>query len=220
MFGSRRRNIEQVIEANLDALTRFAYFRTGDRTEAEDIVYEAVLRLLENREKVVDARCYLFRIVYNLCQDEFRRKRLPTVPFDNIDLPDKSDERLDQEEIDRINILRASFHAMNLAVNQLNIKPQMLLIDGNRFINETDIPHLCIIKGDAKSASIAAASIIAKVTRDRMMEEYDAMWPEYGFAKHKGYGTAAHIAALKALGPCRSRASTTLAMGGSAFSLG
>ena len=69
-------------------------------------------------------------------------------------------------------------------------------------IPEVQIRQVPIVKGDAKSVSIAAASILAKVTRDRMMEEYDAMWPEYGFAKHKGYGTAQHIAALKEYGPC------------------
>lgn len=75
MFGSIGRNIDQVIEENLDALVRFAYFRISDRAEAEDVVYEAVLRLLEKREMVNDARCYLFRIVYNLCQDRFRKNR-------------------------------------------------------------------------------------------------------------------------------------------------
>ena len=75
MFGSRRSNIDEAIEANLDALVRFAYFRTGDRLDAEDIVYEAVLRLLENVDNVNDAKCYLFRIVYNLCQDKFRKKQ-------------------------------------------------------------------------------------------------------------------------------------------------
>ena len=75
MFGNRRRNIDEVIEGNLDALVRFAYFRIGDRVEAEDIVYDAVLRLLENSNKVNDAKCYLFRIVYNLCQDKFRKSK-------------------------------------------------------------------------------------------------------------------------------------------------
>ena len=111
MFGSRRRNIDQVIEANLDALTRFAYFRTCDRTAAEDIVFEAVLRLLENSSKVNDAKCYLFRIVYNLCRDEFRRKHQPTVPLDSIELADEPDERLEQEEIDRINNLAGQLAA-------------------------------------------------------------------------------------------------------------
>ena len=102
MFGSRRRNIDDVIEANLDALLRFAYFRVGDRVEAEDIVYEAVLRLLENSHKVNDAKCYLFSIVYNLCQDKFRKKQVPTVPFERIDLPDETENRLGLEATARI----------------------------------------------------------------------------------------------------------------------
>ena len=79
MFDFRHGNIDEVIEANLDALVRFAYFRTGDRVEAEDIVFEAVLRLLENSDNVNDAKCYLFRITYNLCQDKFRKKPISTV---------------------------------------------------------------------------------------------------------------------------------------------
>lgn len=135
MFGSRHRNIDQVIEANLDALTRFACFRTGDRAGAEDIVYEAVLRLLENREMVVDARCYLFRIVYNLCQDEFRRKRLPTVPFDNIDLPDKSDERLDQEEIDRINRLLDDLPPTEAEIVRMNVVDELTFVEISHILN-------------------------------------------------------------------------------------
>ena len=105
MFGNRRRNIDEVIAANLDAGVRFAYFRLGNRAEAEDIVYEAVLRLLENSNKVNDAKCYLFRIVYNLCQDKFRKKTALTVPVETVDLPDETENQLDQQEIDRINRL-------------------------------------------------------------------------------------------------------------------
>jgi len=135
MFGSRRRNRDQVIEANLDALTRFAYFRTGDRTEAEDIVYEAVLRLLENREKVNDARCYLFRIVYNLCQDVFRRKRLPTVPLGNIELPDKPDEALDQEEIDRINRLLDELPPNVAEIVRMNVVDELSFVEISHILN-------------------------------------------------------------------------------------
>lgn len=105
------------------------------------------------------------------------------------------------ERIDEINILQATYEAMRLAVSQLTSVPQVLLNDAVT-IPELDIPQVPIIKGDAKSVSIAAGSIMAKVTRDHMMAEYDKLFPEYGFAKHKGYGTAAHIAALKEIGPC------------------
>ena len=105
------------------------------------------------------------------------------------------------ERIDEINILQATYEAMRKAVAGLSVPPDLLLNDAVT-IPEVQIRQVPIVKGDAKSVSIAAASILAKVTRDRMMEEYDAMWPEYGFAKHKGYGTAQHIAALKEYGPC------------------
>ena len=102
--------------------------------------------------------------------------------------------------IDEINILQATYEAMREAVGKLSRAPRILLNDAVR-IPGIAIPQVPIIKGDAKSVSIAAASILAKVTRDHMMVEYDTLFPEYGFAKHKGYGTAAHIAALKEYGP-------------------
>ena len=104
------------------------------------------------------------------------------------------------ERIDEINILQATYEAMRQAIAKLDPAPQILLNDAVT-IPQVAIPQVPIIKGDAKSVSIAAASILAKVTRDHMMEEYDKEYPEYGFAKHKGYGTAAHIAALKEFGP-------------------
>ena len=104
------------------------------------------------------------------------------------------------ERIDEINILQATYEAMREAIHKLSIRPDILLNDAVE-IPEVDIVQVPSIKGDAKSISIAAASIVAKVTRDRMMIEYDAAMPEYGFASNKGYGTAAHIAALKANGP-------------------
>ena len=103
--------------------------------------------------------------------------------------------------IDEINILQATYEAMHQAISQLKVTPEILLNDAVT-IPGVDIMQVPIIKGDAKSVSIAAASILAKVTRDRMMAEYDQIYPEYGFAKHKGYGTAAHIATLKEYGPC------------------
>lgn len=102
--------------------------------------------------------------------------------------------------IDEINILQATYEAMREAISKLPVQPAILLNDAVT-IPEVTIPQVPIIKGDAKSVSIAAASIIAKVTRDRLMMEYDKMMPSYGFAKNKGYGTAEHIAALKEVGP-------------------
>lgn len=102
--------------------------------------------------------------------------------------------------IDEINILQATYEAMRQAIGQLSIEPEVLLNDAVT-IPEVVIPQVPIIKGDAKSVSIAAASVIAKVTRDRLMEEYDQVLAGYGFADNKGYGSAAHIAALRKLGP-------------------
>ena len=102
--------------------------------------------------------------------------------------------------IDEINILQATYEAMRQAISKLSVQPQLFLNDAVT-IPEVQIPQVPIIKGDAKSVSIAAASIVAKVTRDRMMEEYDKVLPEYGFASNKGYGSAAHIEALKKYGP-------------------
>jgi ribonuclease HII len=103
--------------------------------------------------------------------------------------------------IDEINILQATYQAMRQAISGLCVQPDLLLNDAVT-IPGVDIMQIPIVKGDAKSVSIAAASVMAKVTRDHMMCEYDKLYPEYGFAKHKGYGTAAHIAALKEYGPC------------------
>lgn len=102
--------------------------------------------------------------------------------------------------IDEINILQATYEAMRQAIAALDPAPQVLLNDAVR-IPGIALPQVPIIGGDAKSLSIAAASVLAKVTRDRLMREYDALMPEYGFASHKGYGSAAHIAALKKYGP-------------------
>lgn len=99
--------------------------------------------------------------------------------------------KAEPSEIDDINILNATFLAMKRAVEAMDIKPDLLLVDGNRY-PKTGIDEKVIVKGDAKSASIAAASILAKVTRDRMMKEYDKEYPQYLFAKHKGYGTKLH----------------------------
>lgn len=104
-------------------------------------------------------------------------------------------------EIDEINILQATFKAMHGALASLTVPPEHVLVDGNRFAG-SGVPFTAIVDGDACCHAIAAASIIAKVTRDRLMCEYDLRYPGYGFARHKGYGTAAHREALARLGAC------------------
>lgn len=99
---------------------------------------------------------------------------------------------VDHEEIDRINILKASFKAMHLALDQLRLRPELLLIDGNRFVDYPGIPHHCMVKGDASFASIAAASILAKTHRDEYMMKLHKLHPEYDWQKNKGYGTVFH----------------------------
>lgn len=119
---------------------------------------------------------------------------------------------ISQEEIDKVNILNATKEGLTLAIKNLEKdlqeknrdfqKPEIILVDALTKIDTDHIPYRSIIKGDSKSYSIAAASIIAKVTRDRIMREWDEVYPMYGFEKHKGYGTAAHIAAIKEYGLC------------------
>jgi len=105
------------------------------------------------------------------------------------------------EEIDRLNILQATLLAMRRAVEGLRLKPNKVLVDGNR-LPDIGLPAQAIVGGDALVPAISAASILAKVHRDRWCLELDQLYPQYGFAKHKGYGTAAHLAALQAHGPC------------------
>ena len=109
---------------------------------------------------------------------------------------------IDQKEIDRINILNATKEGLTMAVKELNPKPDLIIVDALSKIDTEGIPYKSIIKGDAKCYSIACASIIAKVTRDRIMRQWDEVYPQYGFIKHKGYGTAAHISAIKEYGLC------------------
>ena len=108
---------------------------------------------------------------------------------------------IDAEVIDRINILEATHQAMNEALAKLQPSPEHVLVDGLR-VKSIRHPQTPIVKGDSLSFSIAAASVLAKVTRDRLMHEYDRRWPEYGFAGHKGYGTARHLEAISKHGPC------------------
>ena len=107
-----------------------------------------------------------------------------------------------QDEIDEINILNATKKGLTVSLQELSQKPDLILVDALNGIDTLGIPYDSIIKGDAKCYSIAAASIVAKVTRDRIMREWDKVYPEYGFEKHKGYGTAAHIAAIRENGLC------------------
>ena len=106
-----------------------------------------------------------------------------------------------EQEIDEINILQATFLAMQRALDQLTVKPDLALIDGNRE-KDFGIPVKTVVKGDSLSANIAAASILAKVTRDNLMQEMAETYPQYGFEIHKGYGTKAHYAALREFGAC------------------
>ncbi len=109
---------------------------------------------------------------------------------------------VDQKTIDEINILNATKLGVKLALQGLKQKPDIIMIDALNNIDTMGIPYISIIKGDSKNYSIAAASIIAKVTRDRIMRQWDEIYPIYGFSKHKGYGTAEHIRILKENGPC------------------
>jgi ribonuclease HII len=109
--------------------------------------------------------------------------------------------RMEADQVDEFNILQATHRAMNAALAALAPTPQHALVDGTR-VKTLRFPQTPIVKGDARSYSIAAASVLAKVTRDRLMEEYHERWPAYGFAEHKGYGTARHRAALAEHGPC------------------
>lgn len=109
---------------------------------------------------------------------------------------------VEADEIDRLDILRATHRAMALAIERLDPQPDFLLIDGHLELPNVALPQRAVVGGDAFSASIAAASVVAKTWRDRLMRGYDALYPQYGFAQHVGYGTRAHLAALRAHGPC------------------
>lgn len=109
---------------------------------------------------------------------------------------------IDQKEIDDINILNATKKGLTQSIQEMEIKPNLILVDALKGIDTLGIPYTSIIKGDAKAYSISAASIIAKVTRDRIMRQWDEIYPQYGFEKHKGYGTSMHIQAIKDYGLC------------------
>ncbi len=130
----------------------------------------------KQRQRFYDVLCDTGEVVYSLAQ-------------------------LDAGEVDRLNILRATHVAMNVALASLQPRPQHVLVDG-LMVQSLNFPQTPLIQGDSRSFSIAAASVIAKVTRDRLMIEYHRIWPQYGFASHKGYGTPEHLEALAEHGPC------------------
>lgn len=109
---------------------------------------------------------------------------------------------VDENTIDEINILNATKKGLTDSIKELKVRPDLIIVDALKGIDTLQIPYMSIIKGDAKCYTISAASILAKVTRDRIMRRYDELYPEYGFGKHKGYGTSAHIAKIKEIGPC------------------
>lgn len=109
---------------------------------------------------------------------------------------------ISQEKIDEVNILNATKNGLTKSLEELKQKPDIILVDALRDINTLGVPYRSVIKGDAKIYSIACASIITKVTRDRIMREWDEIYPQYGFSSHKGYGTAKHIVAIKEYGLC------------------
>lgn len=109
---------------------------------------------------------------------------------------------IDQKEIDEINILEATKQGLTTSLKELSTKPDVILVDALKGIDTLEIPYKSIIKGDALCYSISAASILAKVTRDRIMRQWDEIYPQYGFEKHKGYGTKAHIEAIREYGLC------------------
>ena len=109
---------------------------------------------------------------------------------------------VDNRRIDTVNILNATFEAMEQAVASMHVAPDYILIDGNRLPEHLCVPARAVVKGDAKSMSVAAASVLAKVTRDRLMLQMDRQYPQYQFAKHKGYGTKLHVELLHTYGPC------------------
>jgi len=131
---------------------------------------------------------------------EKKREKLCALIFSNI--KNVGVAMCDREKIDEINILQASLLSMKKAVENLSIKPEMIFVDGNNEIRGLNISQKTVIKGDSKVFCIAAASIVAKVTRDNMMKEYHRLYPEYGFDKHKGYGTKLHIEMLQIHGAC------------------
>ena len=107
-----------------------------------------------------------------------------------------------QEEVDKINVLQASITGMHRSIDALKIVPEFIIVDGNKFRVYNEIPYETIVKGDAKSFSIAAASVLAKVTRDRIMDDYHHLYPQYEFSQHKGYGTKLHRELIVKYGPC------------------
>ena len=211
-----KREFEQAGELELPAL--FAQYESDARNGVTALIVryrKQLAKLSAERERLEKMRCYEHQYEQQglVCGiDEAGRGPLagPVVAAAVI-LPKNCEilylndskqltEKRREAMFDEINILQATYEAMRQAIAQLNPQPQVLLNDAVR-IPGVALQQVPIIKGDAKSLSIAAASVLAKVTRDRLMREYDALMPEYGFASNKGYGSAAHIEALQQYGP-------------------
>jgi ribonuclease HII len=172
---------ENLIEAGCD--------EAGRGCLAGPVVAAAVILPKDYRNPLLNDSKQLTEKQRNLLRPEIEREALAWAV-----------EMVSNQEIDRINILNASFLAMNKAVQKLTIKPEHLLIDGNRFRPMSDIPYTCIVKGDGKFLSIAAASVLSKTWRDELMEKLDAEFPVYNWRKNKGYPTFDHRAAIKKFG--------------------
>lgn len=172
MLKTRYNNIE--LECGLD--------ESGAGTAFGPVVASAVIMPIDWSHPLLNDSKKVSEKNRNLLADEIKKNALAW-----------SVAEVSAEVIDRINILQARFEAMNIAISRLNIKPEYLLVDGNRFINKTDIPHTCIVKGDAKYTGIAAASILAKVYRDQLMIECGEKYNRWNIPKHKGYLTKEHI---------------------------
>ncbi len=133
-----RKTIDKMVEVSLDDLVRFAYYHVGNRTDAEDIVYEAILRLFEKvaHDLAPDkVRGYLFRIVYNLCQDHFRHRNIPSVSFEAINLPDLSDDVLDNEEVDRVNGLLDALPPRELEIVRMNVVDNLSFVEISQILS-------------------------------------------------------------------------------------
>ena len=180
--------------------------------------YEFQLSPYDGASLVPQVSCALEKRTESISREKYPKMWKITDHFNSKKVSEKKREKLyeliieeaisysvgivDHNDIDRINILNATKAGLTEAVRTLKVKPELILVDALTNIDTCGVPYKSIIKGDAKSYSIAAASIIAKVTRDRIMREWDKVYPQYGFEKHKGYGTAAHISAIKENGLC------------------
>jgi ribonuclease HII len=174
----------QLIEAGLDEVGRGCL--------AGPVVAAAVVLPKEYRNPLLNDSKQLTKAQRNQLRNEITEVALAWAVAE-----------VSNQEIDEINILKASFLAMHRAVDQLTLRPEHLLVDGNRFTPYPFLPHTCIIKGDSKFMSIAAASVLAKTYRDELMERLSEEFPHYGWARNVGYPTPIHRRAIEEFGPCQ-----------------